>query len=172
MRSDLIIWPTDCNINKRNWFDLILKKRGDGGWWGVGVSVKTCTFPTVPLFHCVRLQQSSCTRVCVCDRLKSPVSTWERRGCGGGRNEWKREWNEKEKGKDSSMRRRRRRRGLMCRGLYELWRFPTVADNRWRQGSPYDNRLFDPGQASRGKTGGGQGCPHLPQKRKRVCVCP
>lgn len=41
----------------------------------------------------------------------------------------------------------------MCRGLYGLRGFPTVADNGWRRGAPCDNRLFDPGQEG----GGGEG---------------
>lgn len=64
---------------------------------------------------------------------RSLVSPRERRGWRKrkkGRTDWKREWNKNEKGDGS---RRRRRSGWMCSGLYELWGFPTVTHNRWRQ---------------------------------------
>ena len=120
---------------------------------------------------CVCVFTGPAVWVCVTDWRAQSAHREEggRRRRKRGRREWKREWNKEEKGKGGShSSRRRRRSGWMCRGLYELWGFPTVTDNRWRQGAPYDNRLFDPGQASRGgggrgEGGGERGCPHLPR---------
>lgn len=125
---------------------------------------------SVIVFHfflCVSAQVQLCQ--CVW-QLEEPAQHIEKRGREGGSSKGKREWNKEEKGEGI----RRRRSSWMCRGLYELWGFPTVTDNRWRQGALYDNRLFDPGQASRGEDRGARrerGCPHLPQKRQKVSEC-